>query len=562
MKVTILTGGTGSIALQRGLYGLYGDKLEISYLVNFYDNGKSTGLVRKVYNGKIGGPSDIRKNQMTRAMLECVSLDIVKFCEHRFTSAKPYKYIIDKLNELCLNEDKHKILLGAIEHYFEQPLALQIVYDDFAIGNIIYAGLAGKFNNSMQCAADIMKDVLGISANCVISDDKSLFLGAVTQSGCEIIDEGQIVEWSNINDKIKYLTYHDENGLPDVPKLSERAKKTILESDLIICSSGTQWSSLIPTYEAKGFFKALDEAYGKIYLIMNCTEDKDMLGVDAAELWEIVKNKLPSDKVTIIQNDDRENIMSNMIKHINVIKKPLTDYSNKHEPIDLVLTIFEDYWREQFNCEVFGFDWDNTIKGRRNTFEDVSKENIKLLNELKKDKFICTGNTIDVIKIKNIPIYAENGLNFYYLGQKECLSEQFQLKDLNKLISFFINLGVKFDKISNRNYAILSIKPLSELERVLLKKIFDESEWSNTYKLVITGTSTVDIMNKVLKKDIILEHKLVKNKKICYLGDEPEGNDRELFKSSLIKSFYTKNPNWTYLFLKTLIYLQNERQNE
>jgi 2-phospho-L-lactate transferase/gluconeogenesis factor (CofD/UPF0052 family) len=51
MKIVILSGGTGSIQLQRGIYSVFNgisDGLDIKVLVNAYDNGLSTGLVRKV----------------------------------------------------------------------------------------------------------------------------------------------------------------------------------------------------------------------------------------------------------------------------------------------------------------------------------------------------------------------------------------------------------------------------------------------------------------------------------------------------------------------------------
>src|SRR5688572_22976284 len=53
VKTVIFTGGTGSIALQRGLYYALDSKLdgiETRVIVNAYDNGLSTGAVRRVMN--------------------------------------------------------------------------------------------------------------------------------------------------------------------------------------------------------------------------------------------------------------------------------------------------------------------------------------------------------------------------------------------------------------------------------------------------------------------------------------------------------------------------------
>ena len=66
-KILIFGGGTGSIALQKGFSQLFGnDKCKIDIVINAYDNGKSTGECRKVFNNKILGPSDLRKNHMTQ----------------------------------------------------------------------------------------------------------------------------------------------------------------------------------------------------------------------------------------------------------------------------------------------------------------------------------------------------------------------------------------------------------------------------------------------------------------------------------------------------------------
>ena len=62
MKIVIVAGGTGSIALQSGLYRLIDqefDGVDTKVLVNAYDNGLSTGAVRRVMGGRILGPSDV-----------------------------------------------------------------------------------------------------------------------------------------------------------------------------------------------------------------------------------------------------------------------------------------------------------------------------------------------------------------------------------------------------------------------------------------------------------------------------------------------------------------------
>ena len=63
MKVVIFSGGRGSSALTVGLRNsLSKEKTSsITNVTNAYDDGKSTGEIRRVFSNNILGPSDVRK---------------------------------------------------------------------------------------------------------------------------------------------------------------------------------------------------------------------------------------------------------------------------------------------------------------------------------------------------------------------------------------------------------------------------------------------------------------------------------------------------------------------
>ena len=61
-------------------------------------------------------------------------------------------------------------------------------------------------------------------------------------------------------------------------------KDLIAEADIILFSSGTQWSSLIPTYMHTGLKEMLEKSRAKKYLIMNNIQDCDMKGIGATGL--------------------------------------------------------------------------------------------------------------------------------------------------------------------------------------------------------------------------------------------------------------------------------------
>ena len=143
-KVLIFAGGTGSIALQTGLHQLYGNSLQVDVVISAYDNGKSTGECRKIFGGKILGPSDLRKNQLTQFKLynglDCQNEDITKtdkkllldLFEERFSKPKwqeSYDYAVARtkstfaeirklVDDKQLCDKKEQILLSLIENFF------------------------------------------------------------------------------------------------------------------------------------------------------------------------------------------------------------------------------------------------------------------------------------------------------------------------------------------------------------------------------------------------------------------------------------------------------------
>jgi len=67
MHITIISGGSGSANIQKGLYEIC-PNLPINLLINGYDDGKSTGVLRKLYLNTLG-ISDFRKNQLLEYQL-------------------------------------------------------------------------------------------------------------------------------------------------------------------------------------------------------------------------------------------------------------------------------------------------------------------------------------------------------------------------------------------------------------------------------------------------------------------------------------------------------------
>ena len=119
MIITIITGGSGSTNIQTGLYKIC-PELSINLLINGYDDGKSTGILRKLFPNTLG-ISDFRKNQILEYKLLYGENSIYKLLNNRFTNINPYNYVINLINNTDFdNNDKLKnFLINNTKYFFE-----------------------------------------------------------------------------------------------------------------------------------------------------------------------------------------------------------------------------------------------------------------------------------------------------------------------------------------------------------------------------------------------------------------------------------------------------------
>lgn len=620
MNILILAGGTGSIALQTGLHGVIRDLdgINIKVLTNAYDNGLSTGAVRQVMGGEILGPSDVRKNQTTLfKLLNNGSSPWNNFLDIRFTKetsvvrdyclgevASLRSVLVSKLPEINrdaqLEQVNFKIALikEAIEAYFKSPQALRIDYNDFSLANIVYAGFARANGNSLRRAASIMAKILDIPDNVIVNDDKSMFLGAVSKSGQRVTDEGDIVFWGKEDDPFVDVFFTDHNGKLCTPVLCDEAKTAIDEADLIILSSGTQWSSLIPTYASLGFKEAIENASAKIIMVMNKVPDKDCPGQTSADIIDaLVPKYFPESRlhVMIDSNSDNKMQVCTDSTRSKVACWSVSDLSSsifnpdasaslpRHNPSSLATAIISNYFEEFSKFDTLVLDYDDTLVGRGNTTPKSSEFNRRTIQEIKRDrKFsvaICTGNSIKAIKIEahsNYPltVYADGGINQYnYIGTNKnaenpedvetysfvkCIDESNKLPRTAHIVMSTLNEnGIPMSKMENRGDAMIAIKPVDEnyrdciinLARLLLK--------DDDLHVRAAGRSTVEIVSAKLSKASAIKYILDSspNGKVTYIGDELDsGNDNPVLVMSETNPnlicMHVSSPAKTALFLK------------
>ena len=284
MKITLFSGGRGNKNLITELSKL--DKnFDIRIIINGYDDGLSTGELRD-YLGNILGPSDFRK---------CISYlgkntDTVKLCDYRLPVGST-RSDFQKFTETVSNENIKNLL-----KYFDEFVGdSKFNYSDCAIGNIVFSSLFIQ-HNDFQETVDKYAILLGVPSNFrIINVDKGVSrrLVALLTDGTYLQDESSIV---NLDHKTKisdffFIPYGERLSLPKdyrnnlvklsalnvIPEVSDLAKSEIRSSDIVIFGSGTQFSSLLPTYKILGENNVTISA--KSYMIGNVGLDHDILNL-------------------------------------------------------------------------------------------------------------------------------------------------------------------------------------------------------------------------------------------------------------------------------------------
>ncbi len=295
LKVLIFCGGSGGKDIIQGL--LQYPFFDVSAMVNAYDDGKSTGYLRRIIPGFLG-PSDIRKNFSHLIDPANVQKRILKdILEYRFPSSVDDKKALQDLyniiqgksvsipdldvllKKVAPQDATHiRIYIKALLDYI-QIHKIPFDFEDCSFGNLLIAGCYIKNGEDINIAIEEMHRFLEPKGSAYnVTRGENLFLSAITEEGDFLPSEASIVERhtnSELAEIFLFPAYFSEKEIKKVsklpfqkklkylrtaekyPVLNEKARKAISESDLIIYAPGTQNSSLFPTYLTEGFAEAV-----------------------------------------------------------------------------------------------------------------------------------------------------------------------------------------------------------------------------------------------------------------------------------------------------------------
>jgi 2-phospho-L-lactate transferase/gluconeogenesis factor (CofD/UPF0052 family) len=330
LKIVIFSGGRGSSVLSQEL--LRDSRISLTLAINGYDDGLSTGEVRR-FLGEALGPSDFRKNANRLAgLLHTVPNELLELLEARLPEtagpdegceilgllqgrACPNESpIARKVQDLVAKLSKKAAfqLAGAILPIEAEVLrsGREFKFSDCSIGNLVFAGCFLAENRSFNRAIDRYSALVGLPQGTIenVTDGGNAFLVAIDDQGKVIANEADIVD-TNRRNRIAELflvscrpseeeTARLNAAGPEAarahfmacsvePEPNRELLAKLRDADIIVYAPGPQHSSLFPSYLTPGVGAAIAHNLRAFkILITNLQGDADMAESSAVEIIE------------------------------------------------------------------------------------------------------------------------------------------------------------------------------------------------------------------------------------------------------------------------------------
>jgi 2-phospho-L-lactate transferase/gluconeogenesis factor (CofD/UPF0052 family) len=285
-----LNGGRGAASVIPVLLARKG--LHVTSVVNAYDDGKSTGEIRRFFG--MLGPSDIRKVQelmlpaddpdhqailhlfQYRFPLDCERVEVVSHLR-RYADGDQADLVgaaVTRVKvQLALQSFVHEFLAGL--NAIEQVTGEQFNFADCSIMNCLYAGAFLVCNRNIEQATLLIDRLFELRGTVLPTSIEDKKLVALRENGQMLYSESEIVELrSNVRveriylldkllDKTRFETLSTADKRYYLDRhhcyvgVSPAVRLVLQQADIIIYSAGTQHSSLYPTYMSAGLAQAI-----------------------------------------------------------------------------------------------------------------------------------------------------------------------------------------------------------------------------------------------------------------------------------------------------------------
>ena len=316
-RIALFCGGRGSATIIRAL--LRRSDVDLTLLVNAYDDGLSTGQLRSFIPGMLG-PSDFRKNlSYLFGNYSQSQYSLKSLMEHRlpgdtanlqaFAGTGDVRRLDEPLqgwfSQLAgASSDRVRALLS---RFFSHAVGRNFDYRDCSLGNLVFAGAYLEKESDFNAAAAAVAELVGSRARLLnIGEQQNRILVGLKQDGTLLDSEAAIVgpqsaspitglyllerplsaddvaqlAGSEHEAKEKFLAARDR-----VPLLAKAAAEALAGADIILYGPGTQHSSLFPSYRIARAALSASPAPVKA-LVMNLEGDHDIQGLTASDIAE------------------------------------------------------------------------------------------------------------------------------------------------------------------------------------------------------------------------------------------------------------------------------------
>lgn len=274
-KIVVLGGGTGTSALLRGLKYF---PVDITAVITVSDNGRSTGRLRKEFSTPAVG--DIR-------------------------------HVLSNLSTLP----------DEIKDIMEYRMSTYSDLNGHSIGNLILTSLY-KETGSLKTSIKRMSTLLKIDHTVLPLSEDYLTLMGETNDG-EIIEGEQ--EITHAKKHYKKIFYKEQPHI--LPEVFEKIKNT----DLIILSMGSLYTSILPHLICKDVVDAINNSKAKVMYVCNVmTQPGETDNFGVSDHIKILEKYLGKDSIDCV-------IVSN-----NILPKKLLEKYSTEEQKDQVIIDYEN----------------------------------------------------------------------------------------------------------------------------------------------------------------------------------------------------------------------------
>ena len=307
VRVVLFSGGRGSGVLSKQL--LKDPHIRLTLAINGYDDGASTGEVRRFLGDSLG-PSDFRKNASRLALeLGTCPPSLVEMLDARLPDGLSRDEALATLRQRSASTPSVSARVEAFARELESS-GRPFNFNDCSLGNLVFAGSFLESGRQFNRAVDDYCSLVGLPAGVIenVTDGSNAYLVAIGEGGAVLGSEEEIVGALGQN-RIQEI-YLIDRALSDADRgplkqgdgriasaffgshsatvaINPRLAAKLADADLIIYAPGTQHSSLFPSYLTPGLSDVIARNLRAIkLLITNIQTDAEIAGSSAVDIIE------------------------------------------------------------------------------------------------------------------------------------------------------------------------------------------------------------------------------------------------------------------------------------